>query len=1079
MSECVSSHKDGAQNYQHDRQTKINIRNKKLGVEYHCKNQEVPGSEKSYITLWPWHRHEFKDNKLFSWDAVNFKILHGTERKPEDLHHKLSKFRDWLSKSTYHEDKDAWKAETVLKTGRLPRGMRYAVDWRFIGGIAPIANGKFKEGSIRRFTHIFPTQQCRSTCTITGARNVVALSRIVQLGENARHKELGNSPWCPLHRLTQNRICNVGDALRSYNYIYETKKVLNPDNPLLTWVEVKDDDPTYALNTTNHMRDRELKGIALEEFLDVDDATYYVNEIDNNGGEELGNLIGVDNDVLLEELIENSTVVTDEEDNEEDVNINTGRFRHSVRVSAAKYWSEQINDPYLYPYVNPKYQIPEGTSPIDARINHPNTCSYYATYQCGVIGAPWEKYRKEYGLAPFNERKQKLGCSGDTLELKGNYSGTFKYIPTFKGKKNQGTNRFRPDETGNPLIIGKNIGMFMAGEMYEASPMVYIMAFLDNVGPFNLSNGSLKNSSNDLREFANKLGKTFEKYGEEILFYDNLITGYGDKADVASKVQSHTYSHFQNYNTAKKIKGSASGHTWAVVGYKFLPDDPENSYIIGMNSHTLGGSGPNQRGVFILRFPFVVGVMGPNEFIAMLSQWTDSSLPMKYYYDGTEEVPGSARGGTNEVRGYDKYDWRQTVDFDKSGKSLENVGDGSNGNHCGLGSNCQTNNTGFVRRPLYSPDTSASNSANNIKKYKQLDSTKCNAARAIKATTGLSLESCKTVCDKVVGCNLFEYYQETERCVFFRSCELVNNDLGIEVYDKTVVRNTGKQQTFIVDNWYHTRPNCMGTFSIPTYDAYVPIGGGCKIADSTLKRVKNLEACRNQCDKVASCEIFSYELSTKTCRINCLETKFSKHKQDAKYMPSCDVVTYRKREPLNKNAITRKEDYLAQSYTGYINGRCYSNKLVRNVFSANLTECMLACDEHRFCQYFEQIGPSCFLYDDCNMGPAEYGDAMYNVNVSYPANFVAYEKQEIGELLPFANYDSLYLIPKVSDVQTPTFSGVISDDAASNSTDVFLVSFMFCFGTIFGLFGIFKITQDIKNSVYKKVYPASTTVYLF
>lgn len=1074
MSKCVT-HEQASNGLVNDRPSKMFLQRKELGVSFHCPNQETPGETKSYVELWPWHRHEFKNSEKFSWDIVSMKMLVGTGRPRGEIPYKLSAFRTWLDKQNYENDKDAWKTETVLKTGRLPRGMRYAVDWRYIGGIAPIANGKFKEGSIRRFTHIYPTQQCKSVCTMTAYRNVLALSRITQLGENARIKELGNSPWCPFYKLGQNKVCSPGEALSSYNYIYETDKVLNPNNPLVTWAEVKDGDNTYALNTQNHIRERKLRGIPAEEFLNVDDEIYVIREIDNNGGEELGDVIGVNDGSDIEELIDegilNPEKDLDEEDEIED--LNPSKFSHSARRHAAYYWSEQRNDPFLFPFVDPKYQIPDGTSPVEVGKKYKNTCGMYITYQCGDVGEPWEAYRKQYGLEPFNTKFTPTPCTGDTLKLKGNYSGTFDHIPVYpSGKKFSGTNIFRQDETANPIFIGKNTGMFMAGDMWEASPFVYLMAFLDNIGPIVLSNGSIKNSSKKLNEFANRLGKTFEEYGEQILFYDHLISGYGDKDDLAAKVNAHKYTHTQNYNKVRRSKGNPGGHTWAVVGYKFLPDDPENSYIIGMNSHTLVGSGPNQRGVFILKFPFVVGVMGPNELRPLLAEWTNTALPMKYYYDGTEEVPESARGGTNEVRGYDKYDWRQTVDFDPSGESLANVGDGTDeGGHCGLGSDCSSENGGYIRRPLFSPDTSSSNSASTTVAYKQLSASRCSDARPLRTIFNIeSVNSCKKICDKVIGCKLFEYYELEKKCVFFKSCDIVNSDTGTEVYDKTLYKDTNGEQTFIIDNWYHTRPNCVGTFSIPTFDEYVPIGGGCKIANTVKNTRVTLARCKKICDASKTCEIFSYELATKTCRTECTETNFEKvptKQQNPDYMPSCGVVTYRKREPLIKNAITRQEDYLLNTYTGYINGRCHSNKLVRNVFSANLTTCMNSCDDHRFCQYFEQIGQSCFLYDECNLAPAEFGDAMYNVNVSYPDNFVAYEKQNINELLPYANYESMSQIPRIQEVSTTTFKNALDDQNLSNTGDMALVASMVTIGIIFGLFGAYRLIQNRTN--YKKV----------
>jgi hypothetical protein len=184
-------------------------------------------------------------------------------------------------------------------------------------------------------------------------------------------------------------------------------------------------------------------------------------------------------------------------------------------------------------------------------------------------------------------------------------------------------------------------------------------------------------------------------------------------------------------------------------------------------------------------------------------------------------------------------------------------------------------------------------------------------------------------------------------------------------------------------------------------------------------------------------------------------------------MPSCGVVTYRERAPLLNNAITRVEDHLAQAYTGHINGRCHSNKLVQNVFSANLEECMLACDEHRFCQFFEQIGPSCFLYDECNMAPAEFGDLLYNLGGDYPSNFVAYEKQEITELLPFANYAARSLIPTNDETPTVTVEELLIQEAPSNDSDVAMVVCLFAIGMVAGIIGMLRLTRKDKN--YKRV----------
>lgn len=203
-----------------------------------------------------------------NWDNLN---LHGTH-----YHYPLTDGKDLLTLAAFNQDAAAWRPETIIRRGELPGGFRTCVDWRFIGGIPPVANGKVRIRSRRRSINFKRHSQRGSTCLFTGFRNAVAVSRCAQLGELAREPLLGNVAYQEMIMYTtvDNGPSNV--PLRTYinvyrtvdntsNYVwlntYDPKKgnisciPQNKDSPALTYVQVKSDPTTKAILNKDYYLD--------------------------------------------------------------------------------------------------------------------------------------------------------------------------------------------------------------------------------------------------------------------------------------------------------------------------------------------------------------------------------------------------------------------------------------------------------------------------------------------------------------------------------------------------------------------------------------------------------------------------------------------------------------------------------------------------------------------------------------------------------------------------------------------------------------------------------------------------------
>lgn len=842
----------------------------RLGVKVDCPDMArfAPSDRSSrYTPLHVDRRFEFADAESFDWGTVNMSNEKTINHPAVDEEH------PFLTQEMFMEDRDSWLTENVVKNGKLPKGMRYAVDWRYIGGIPPTANGQFKERSIRRWVRPVQTSQCGSICTLTGMRQEMSLHRCAQLGEMSRHRKIANVPYLYTNHYKHKFYYanSYHTQLAKDNFVRVGNEIVNEDDPLETWVEVKTDEETgelinydYALDTEGQKAERKL-----------------VQSVDN--------------------------VLSKEE-------FNWPSKRDDPKAQASQVYTSNKVDPYFTKFVDEDYKVPDGLQIGSEKVDIEDWVHLAPYNPVGNCADPsWNRYRKSLknwrsdGKNKWGGGKNKKGVTPiELLAYKGDgkwerhfqsnkkvrKQAPFKSAKEFGGAvgatsmtrnynwswSTNGRTRENQYSIHSPLYVCKNQGTFLTGEMAEASPAIFLAWVLDNYGPV-VHSFANSTSGDNFAEHWRLSGGTIKELGK-ILYPELMLTGYNDAVDRAVRAS------LDGYTTANYLKGddmragTNSGHTCVCVGYYFLPDaksyvtdeesgetvlrdDPQMVFIY-MNSHFNAGTFQGMRGFIVRTMSLTHGVLGINELRTGIHLWNPEGRPIKYFYDGTAYVPDSLpqhAGGSNEVRGLSPYDWRQTIDYDQSGRTREFVKE--------MRPEASSEDT-KMDREIFEPPKFTARVSSEYDGFFVSPNTQCEGSKATKtyrstANLDKKIKNCKGKCK-------FVEVDETANTVkFYQSCALANDDTGTTVYVNNDVKDARSQnglQRTIVDQYYNNfRSICRfqrGPFPEHIEGYHTANGQG---VEEVIKEVSasTAENCATKCNEDEKCTHFTWDASSRMC----------------------------------------------------------------------------------------------------------------------------------------------------------------------------------------------------------------------
>lgn len=957
-----------------------NLINGNTGMQFTCKEDftkysTVSGTHNVYFRFFPaspiaaYQNMENRDSKSY-WDRAAMKPGR-----------KFDEWRDLLNREIYDKDRIEWDPLTIMQTSKLPRGMRYMVDWRYIGGIPPIENGRMKSTSYRRFIRPIPQSQCNSVCWFHMIRQSYSYSRPTQLGENARIPELGHVPYCDgsmsnYGSIKNNDVCNAGlTQMKFYGFTRggDCKSLNTVDIP--TWEKFTDNE-SFGINSDGQLFQIPYitsKG-GVENTIPTRTSMPNINNFTNDGG---------DNTIPTDDA-ENIDTVGGEPDKGGSFDNTTGSSS-TVFHTDCFYWlpySSMNLDEDFKQYVDEKYQIKDGSKQYE-----PYMCSYNSIQMCNNR----EKTRKKLGFPNIQPRVCKSSNGINPILLKYHV----KSIPDaswnklFKEKKvfgevtflNGGASYFG-STAGIPMFMSKNTDSFMTGEMCRTSPILYIMFMLDNYGPLGIHLGSLRCAK--AKENPSKLVKTLggTNNASWINHFDLLIDGSGDTLDRLSRDFADdlcpTHYDVNQY-------GLGSGHSVALVGYRFIPNRPDSVLLIMMNSHNFAGV--MNRGVFVRRVPITHTFYGFNGLNPTPARWNEYGLPMKYYYDGTEEVPDGASGGTNEVRGYSAYDWTQTIAFDKSGKSLKTIGDGTNGKHCGLGVHCdnqENKKTPYIYRPVLQSSFTNLTSRRVLITYEKVvtcDDTPVKVTReeAIKQLetadgTSFYVDRGENTVDLYINIISAKIADTDEQGSSVFSVNVRNNDNEI-FHDRNYKFLTSIGKTLpLCTSWLKSIMDLSPN--------YTSIGSATVCKGGKTSKTNNEKICSEQCSKDPNCTYFSYNYVSKICSLGCTPSPFKFTEQ------VCDTIAYKKATDLDVDKISTS--VVGEGVVELKNRFCKSGQqLFQDIYDTTLEECSNMCTEEKNCKFFTHNGNRCSMYSDCNFGirdPYEYDFADLGMDVPIKGN---------------------------------------------------------------------------------------------
>lgn len=877
---------------------------------------------------------------------------------------KFDKFRDLITREAFDRDRIEWDTVTIIQSGKLPRGMRYMVDWRYIGGIPPMANGRMKATSYRRFLRPVPQSQCGSVCWFHMIRQSYSYSRPVQLGEAARIPELGYVPYCDgsmsnYGTIKNNDVCNMGlSQMRFYGFERSMTCAPANTNTVQTW-EKYVDDASFGINSHGQKFERPFitdtggKKYSIDTVSKIPDMTDYEGQGGNNE---------VPSDDV--DFVDGNPDESGSFDNIK----NTGATTSTACFYYLPFSSNNV-DFYFNQFVDEKYRLKNGDKTIQ-----PYMCNYNSILMCNNQ----EEVKKLLGFGTKTYPRTCKDSNGvKPVLLKYNVPSmpNASWNTNFKTKKVFGSSitfvnggaSYLGSTSGIPLFMSKNSDAFMTGEMCRIAPMLYIMFMLDNYGPLGIHLGMTHCATGkfDPKKIIEKVGGV--NNSAAINYYDLLIDGSGDSLDRLCRElpQDLCPTHYNN-----KQYGIGAGHSVALIGYKFIPNRPDQVLLLMMNSHNFAGI--MNRGMFVRRVPLTSLTYGFNGCNPTPARWNEYGLPMKYYYDGSEEVPPGARGGTNEVRGYSAYDWTQTIAYDPSGKSLVTVGDGKNGSHCGIGVHCTSQKTPtktpYIFRPVLQSKFTNLEQRRVLIEYKKAVKCSDTPKQVPKADAIIQLKTATGISFFVEnGSENVDLYLDVKSLIkdvgegsTTFSIPVSNNDNEV-FHDETYQFHMSVGRTLpLCTKWPNTITNLT-----PNYTA---IGSATVCTGGTAKTAKTDKACAALCDADKGCDFFSFHYISGSCKLGCKPQKFDFTKQ------VCDTVAYKK---ATDKVVDSPSVEIAEEGVLHLKNRfCKSGQqLYQDIYTMNLKQCTQACKEEKNCTYFSFNGNRCSMYSDCNLGirdPYEY-----------------------------------------------------------------------------------------------------------
>jgi hypothetical protein len=689
-------------------------------------------------------------------------------------------------------------------------------------------------------------------------KQAYSFTRPAQLGENARIPELGHIPYCAGAQTGHGSLDNCDAALtqlRFYGFEMGDNCSHIKTDAFETWGPFTSAEE-FGLDTKGQKFEIPRRfGNVLYDIDGRDTIPIDVNEEDNDNinRDPDGNLIGEDMSFVRSEVCFFKQPYTA-------LNIDTDLARQ----------------------VNEEYRL----NPGDTLLNEskPYMCHYNRILMCSAMAKERTNVAKVRELQNFACRDQKSGVKKVTRKyfVKGVKGPLSDFHEIFDGKsfdhkylgRSQGVAyEYTASTKGIPMFCSKNMDAHMTGELSRISPVLYMMFVLDNYGPFGIHTGNTGCTSTK----PAKPSDVADAFGgpnvtANIKHFDHHNDGSGDVFDrlIRTLPDDVCPTHYNN-----RTRGGAAGHTTAVVAYKFIPNRPDAVIFVLFNSHDFSGHPASlRRGTIVRRIPFSSTFYGFNGVLPIAARWNQLGMPMKYYFDGSEEVPEGAKGGTNEVRGGSAYDWTQTSDYDKSGKSLENKGDGTEGKHCGLGTFCEvaanSGKTPFINRPVYQSKFTKKTKRRVLISYPNdvtcdqipVTMSEADARAALKNSDGISFYTTKLETTDVVDV----FLNVTSRVVELQE--------GRSVFALDVSENDN--EIFHDRNYkYHlsigrTLPLCTPAFKTITdlTPNYTSIGSATVCTGGkTVAGVVNERACSMACDKDKDCAYFSFHYKTTKAKI--------------------------------------------------------------------------------------------------------------------------------------------------------------------------------------------------------------------
>ena len=737
--------------------------------------------------------------------------------------HLAKAVRDFMSKEMWQKYAHQFEPDYIMKMRKLPNGMRYATDYRYLGGIPPTINGTFNPFSIRRWIRPVPISQCGSTCMIALSLQTYHMSRPAQLGENARMLHLGGVPYCTPFKIDKDIRYEQCDASKSqmsfYDYYYSAKKESNGSITLIeahkvpkqTWVPIQ--DHTYALNTDDHNHKRPIR-IPGPTFPFLDDAM---------------DLSGVS-------LPSQGQIPK---------NASEFHFDGANLLISKGLLSKFKPDMSISNLIDAKYRVTDwngSLTPYACIDNHLDSCDYDP-----ALGRPKNK------IVCTNKKTYKRWDGKNPLTCKGDH---YKQCNSTYGPGITRSSSFDTPlvnaEIGEPFYYTKNQGNFLTKDFHRASPAVLLAWLIDNHGPIGFDVGSPTCTGNVMKpgykQDSNRGSidrliiemngwDTFSK----VLYPDLFMNGYGDTLDSFSRQLTDKICPFPFMYQPLKQFGSGA-HSITAVGYKFFPNKPNEIVFVLMDSHL--ASRHYNRGFYYRAMPLTVGIKAINGVHIIRSDFSKYGLNLKYYYDGSEEVPQGSKGGTNEVRGRSKYDWTQTVDYHPSGTSNETVGNGTNGKHCGFGRPCNGTHTPFIVRE------------------KLVNFHKNTTSRLIVLTPTINITS-SNADDDTYHTNVFRYNEHFNRAL---------------------------------------QPCISHTLTIPFIKGYKAIGGASLCYGGTANSAKTYEKCTAACNRDPTCSYFSFNYASSVCTIKSTLGDYDKNGV------GCNTICYKKEVDTNPDIFQYNTD---------------------------------------------------------------------------------------------------------------------------------------------------------------------------